>query len=271
MMAAVARGTHRLEDPPPWILDDPFALVLVGPAWRQIHRRLTSRFPERLLRQVRAGVALRSRYAEERLTTGAFEQYVMLGAGLDSFVWRHPELLDALRVFEVDHPASLDWKSRRVSELALPVHDHHVVVRVDFEKESLHDRLDAAAFDWTAPTIVSWLGVTPYLTADAIAATLETLASCASGSEVVFTYAPAHDVADDDWREFVRILTPIAAAGGEPLQPGWTPADVDVLVDRCGLRIADHPTHDELIQRYFADRSDGLTPWAACLVTATVP
>ncbi len=271
MMAAVARGTHRLEDARPWILDDPFALVLVGPSWREIADRLTQRFPPRLVRQARAGVALRSRYAEQRLTESTCGQYVMLGAGLDSFAWRHPEVVGQLRVFEVDHPASLAWKEQRVSELGLPIHRDHVFAATDLENESLRDGLEAAGFDWTMPTLVSWLGVTTYLTVDAITATLRVLASCAPGSEVVFTYSPADGVADDDWREFVAILAPVAAAAGEPLQPGWLPADIDSLIDSCGLRVADHPNHEELITRYFGDRADGLKPWGARVVTATVP
>jgi methyltransferase (TIGR00027 family) len=271
MMAAVTRGAHRFEDARPWILDDPFALMLVGPAWREIEERLRSRFPERVLRQARAGIALRSKYAEQRLTQGPFAQYVMLGAGLDSFAWRYPDLVGVLRVFEVDHPASQAWKYQRVIELGLPVHDSHVFAPVDFENESLREGLDAAGFDWARPTIFSWLGVTTYLTVDAIEATLRTLASCVTSSEVVFTYAPGADDADDDWREFVEILAPIAAAAGEPVQPGWSPADIDTLIGRCGLRLADHPNHEELISRYFADRTDGLKPFGARLVAATVP
>jgi methyltransferase (TIGR00027 family) len=271
MMTAVARGVHRLEDAPPWILDDPFALVLVGPAWRQIDERLRSRFPDRLMRQIRAGIALRSKYAEQRLMEGRFSQYVMLGAGLDSFAWRHPDLVGPLDLFEVDHPASQAWKHQRVIDLGLPVHDHHVFAPVDFENESLRQGLDMAGFDWTKPTMFSWLGVTVYLTAEAIEATLRTVASCATRSEVVFTYSPADDAADDDWREFVEIMTPIASAAGEPLRSGWSFSDIESLIDRCGLRVADHPNHEELIRRYFADRADALKPWRGCLVAAVVP
>src|SRR5215831_11505866 len=103
MFAAVARGEHRIEDARPWILDDPFALVLVGPVWEQIQAQLRAVFPERLARRTRAGVALRSRYAEDRLLRREFDQYVLLGAGLDSFGWRYPDLAGSLRVFEVDH------------------------------------------------------------------------------------------------------------------------------------------------------------------------
>ena len=115
-------------------------------------------------------------------------QYVMLGAGLDSFAWRRPDLLGQLRVFEVDHPASQAWKLQRVDDLGLPTHEHHVFVAVDFEVQSLRDGLDAAGFDWSQPTMFSWLGVIVYLTMDAVESTLRTVAECRSGSEVVFEY-----------------------------------------------------------------------------------
>ena len=186
---AVRRGLHRLEDPPPWILDDSFALVLVGPQWRDVAASIAAQYPERLVRLMRASLVVRSRYAEQRLTQGRFTQYVMLGAGLDSFAWRRPDLLGELRVFEVDHPASQAWKRQRVVELGLPTSENHIFAAVDFEVQSLRDGLDAVGFDCTQPTMFSWLGVTMYLTIDAVEATLRTIAACRSGSEGVFEYA----------------------------------------------------------------------------------
>ena len=110
MLAAVARGRLRLEEEPPWVLDDPFALILTGQAWRQIKELGDSLFPFEVQREVLAGIATRSRYAEDRLTQASFAQYVVLGAGLDSFGWRRPDLLRSLTVYEVDHPASQAWK-----------------------------------------------------------------------------------------------------------------------------------------------------------------
>jgi O-methyltransferase involved in polyketide biosynthesis len=98
MFAAMVRGQHRYEEAPPWVLDDPFGLVLVGAGWRQLHEMLAALLPAELRREIAAGVALRSRYAEDRLVDGGFTQYVLLGAGLDSFAWRRPDLLASVRV-----------------------------------------------------------------------------------------------------------------------------------------------------------------------------
>jgi methyltransferase (TIGR00027 family) len=270
IQAAVARGTHRLRDARPWILDDPFALMLVGPTWPEINDRMESLFPERLLRRARAGIALRSRFAEDRLSGGLARQYVMLGAGLDSFAWRRPDLLHSVRVFEVDHPASQAWKRERVGALGLPG-DDHAFVALDFETTSLRDGLDMAGFDWDQPTTFSWLGVTPYLTVDAIEETLRTVAVCASGTDVAFTYAPSEDCLDDDDRETLAILAPMTASSGESLLSFFSPHAVEALVARCGLRVDDHPDPDEVLRRYFAGRTDGLSPWGmARLVAATV-
>ena len=272
IQAAVARGTHRLWDTCPWILDDPFALMLVGPTWTEIAERLESLFSERLLRRARAGIALRSRFAEDRLSAGTARQYVSLGAGLDSFIWRRPDLVGSVHVFEVDHPASQAWKRERATALGLPTNDGPTFVALDFESTSLHDGLGAAGFDWDQPTTFSWLGVTGYLTVDAIEETLRTVAACRSGSEVVFTYTPSEDFLDHDDRETLAILAPMTASSSEPLQAFFSPHEVDALVARCGLRVDDHPGREELLDRYFAHRTDGLKPWGlARLVVATVP
>jgi methyltransferase (TIGR00027 family) len=271
-LAAVARGELRLQVEPPWVLDDPFALMLVGPVWEETNASLLSTFGIDICREAWAFHCLRSRYAEDRLTEGGFAQYVILGAGLDSFAWRRPDLLRSLRVFEVDHPATQAWKRQRVAALALPANAELVYAPVDFEKESLRHGLDRAGFDWTKPAMFSWLGVTHYLTADAIEATLRTIAGAAPGSEVSFDYRADDLVLDANGKAFWEAFGNIAAKSGEPLQDEWTFVDIETLIVRCGLRVADHPTRNESIQQYFSDRTDGLVPWTASgLVTASVP
>lgn len=120
---AVARGAHRSCDQPPWVLDDPFALQLAGPRWAESQSASEAAFPETALRQSRASVVARSRYAEDRLVSGGYRQYVILGAGLDSFAWRRADLIGWLRLFEVDHPASQAWKLDKIAELDLPIRD----------------------------------------------------------------------------------------------------------------------------------------------------
>ncbi len=202
MMAAVARGRHRFEDEPPWVLDDPLALIMVGPKWRDMAAASKSRLLGDIDRQARASVAVRSRYAEDRLTGDTFDQYVILGAGLDTFAWRRPDLIGPRRLFEVDHPASQEWKRARAEELALPVIADHVYAPIDFEVQSLHDGLQVAGFDWNTPTLFSWLGVVPYLTIDAVEATLRTVAGCRSGSQIAFEYGVPRSSMDDLGRQF---------------------------------------------------------------------
>jgi methyltransferase (TIGR00027 family) len=269
MIAAVGRALHRMTETPPWVLDDPFALVLVGPQWMDLRERMLSLFPGQVIREACAAVCARSRYSEDRLTAGAFRQYVILGAGLDSFAWRRPDRLRSLRVFEVDHPASQAWKLQRVQELALPLSDSQVFVPVDFDTDSLGDALRTAGLNWGRPTMFSWTGVASYLTAPVIESTLRTIAGAAPGSEVVFSYRADESVVDDAGREFVRIFSAMAAAAGEPLQPAWSAADIEQTITRSGLSVVEHPTRANLEGMYFAGRTDGLRPYTAeTLITA---
>ena len=272
IVAAVIRGQHRVCDDFPWVLDDPFALLFVGSAREQIEALLDSLFTEGQQRKMRTAVTTRSRYAEDRLVGGAFTQYVALGAGFDSLPWRRPDLLGRLTMFEVDHPASQAWKRERVEDLGLPKSPRHVFVPVDFEVESLRTGLDAAGFDWAEPTLFSWLGVVMYLTDEAVETTLRTIATCGAGSEVVFTYRAEDCVLDEVDRELVETLEPQAAQFGEPFQPGRSPRDIEALVTGCGLRMEALPTRAEIVERYLADRADGLVPWSAeALAVASVP
>ena len=271
MLAALARAMLRMEETPPWVLDDAFALLLIGPAWQDLRELASSLFPAPVLAETAAAVCTRSRYAEDRLAGGGFAQYVILGAGLDSFAWRRPDLLGSLKVFEVDHPASQAWKLERVKELALPLSDSQVFVPVDFEVEPLQDALGTAGFEWGQPALFSWTGVAPYLTASAIELTLRTIAGAAARSEVVFSYRAEDSVLDDAGKEFIRIYAPLAASLGEPVQRGWPVIEIERLISRCGLKVVDHPARADLQQRYFAGRADGLRPYnVETLVTARV-
>jgi methyltransferase (TIGR00027 family) len=255
---------------PPWIFDDPFALVLIGPGWADMAARSMAGAPERLVSQGRAMVAARSRYAEDRLPPSGFTQYVILGAGLDSFAWRRPDLVGPMRVFEVDHPSAQAWKRQRIKELGLPTSEHHVFVPVDFETGTLADALDLAGFDWSRGTLWSWVGTTMYLSRDAVESTLGTLGKCGPRSEVAMSYNLASDFLDDDGRAFLESL---ARRGGERglLRSSFAPDEMEALIGRCGLTVVDHPTADDLYDRYFAGREDGLRPFSLeRLITARV-
>jgi methyltransferase (TIGR00027 family) len=245
---AVARGAHRSCDQPPWVLDDPFALQLAGPRWAEIQSASEAAFPETALRQSRASVVARSRYAEDRLVSGGYRQYVILGAGLDSFAWRRADLIGWLRLFEVDHPASQDG---------------HVFAPVDFETTPLCDGLTRAGLDWSQPAFFSWLGVIIYLTPEAITATLNTVSGCGTGSEIVLSYDAPDAFLDDTAREMVKIEARQVAATGEPYTTRMSPAQAETLIESAGLEVIEHLAPQALYDRYFAERSDGLRPSTA--------
>lgn len=260
---AVARSAHRSCDQPPWVLDDPFALQLAGPRWAEIQSASEAAFPETALRQSRASVVARSRYAEDRLVSGGYRQYVILGAGLDSFAWRRADLIGWLRLFEVDHPASQAWKLGRIAELDLPVRDGHVFAPVDFETTPLWEGLPRAGLDWSQPAFFSWLGVIIYLTPEAITATLNTVSGCGTGSEIVLSYDAPDAFLDDTAREMVQIEARQVAATGEPYTTRMSPAQAETLIESAGLEVVEHLAPQALYDRYFAQRSDGLRPSTA--------
>jgi methyltransferase (TIGR00027 family) len=243
------------------VLDDPFALLLVGPQWREIETLLDAAFREPVRRQAVASMVVRSRYAEDRLDRQ--NQYVMLGAGLDSFVWRRPDVARAVKVFEIDQPSTQGWKQERLAALGLPTDDGPTFVAADFEVETLREVLDAAGFDWSRPALLSWLGVAMYLTVDAVASVLETVAAAAPGSEIVFTYAVDPSLLDELGSEFRTTIEQLAAGAGEPIRTSLSPEQAEDLVHRCGLEVVDHPSRDDLVDRYFSGRVDALQPYTA--------
>jgi methyltransferase (TIGR00027 family) len=262
MMAAVGRGLHRQWHAPPWVLDDAYALPLVGPTWPEYLALFDSLVPRHLIEPVIAFLVARSRYAEDRLEAGGFSQYVLLGAGLDSLAWRRPDLLRQVKVFEVDHPSTQAWKRERAAAIGLPENDGHVFAPVDFETEELRDALDRAGFDWSRRTLFSWLGVVMYLTRDAIAATLRTLAGAAPGSGTVLTYRPAPEYLDADSLTILDSITPTLAQLGEPFLDAFAPAEFEALVRDCGHIVDENLAREDLAARYFGDRKDGLHPYS---------
>lgn len=270
---ATQRGLHRLEDAAPWILDDPLALALVGPAWQAIHQRISRSPDQQVIRRARAFVVCRARYAEDRVDTGRFSQYVVLGAGLDSFAYRRPDLLRAgLRLFEVDHPASQTWKRQRAEQLALPTTENHIFVPVDFEHDDVASRLATAGFEASQCTIFSWLGVSMYLNVPAVEMTLRFVSGCAPGSEIAWTYWPSGEEVDADSLRWRDAISERQAADGEPIL--WTPKadEVEELCMRCGLEVVDHPDAVTLSSRYTNERIDHLAPSSAeRIITARVP
>ena len=256
---ALWRATHVQVDAPPHVLEDEIGLRLAAPddGWRRrgdMDPVRTSRF--------RAGIVARSRFAEDVVAEQAgrgVAQYVILGAGLDTFAQRQPEFASRLRVFEVDRPGPQTWKRERLTELGYGIPAWLRLVPVDFEAgDSWWERLQAAGFDLAQPAVVASLGVSMYLTRDANAATLRQLASLAPGSTLVMTFAPPLDLLDDEDRAGRLVTEKGARASGAPWLSFFAPSEIVALARDAGFKDARHVSAAMLNQRYFAGRTDGL-------------
>jgi methyltransferase (TIGR00027 family) len=208
------------------VFSDPLALAILGiDADEAI--ALAKEQPER--RPLRLFIAMRSRFAEDsarRAIDEGVRQILVLGAGLDTFAYRLPPV-EGLRMFELDHPATQGDKRRRLAAAAIAEPAHVVYVAHDFERGSMTGPLEAAGFDANERTFVLWLGVTPYLTDDAVYATLGELARLPGGAEVVFDYAnPPETTADDEASAAMRALAERVAAIGEPLRCFFNSAEL---------------------------------------------
>jgi len=256
---ALWRAMHVQVDPSPHVLEDELGLRLADPGdgWRQrgdMDAHGTSRF--------RAGVVARARFVEDLVVEQAgrgVAQYVILGAGLDTFAQRRPAIAARLRVFEVDRPAPQAWKRQRLIELGFDIPDWLRLVPVDFEAGgSWWQRLAAAGFDPGQPAVVASTGVSMYLTRDANAATLRQLASLAPGSTVVMTFLLPIELLDAEDRPGLQMATHGARAAGTPFISFFAPPDMLALAREAGFRAAQSVSAATLNERYFAAREDGL-------------
>ena len=220
-----------------------------------------------VLAGARGQATCRSRYAEDSLAAAisgsGIAQYLILGAGLDSFAYRSP-LSGQVRVFEVDHPATQDFKLRRLSAAGLAVPGNVVFVPVDLDDGrpdgSLAGRLARSGFDVTRPAFVSWLGVTVYLTEAAIGQTFAELGGFAPGSQVIADYMlPAH-LRDDDGSTYVDLVAPVAAERGEPWLTFLSPEQMSALLAEHGLTPLRHLAQGDVGDAATWQRSDSLHP-----------
>jgi methyltransferase (TIGR00027 family) len=223
----------------------------------------------------RAGFVLRSRFAEEELARAVargVRQYVILGAGLDTFPYRQPAFARDLRIFEVDHPATQAWKQDTLAVAGIAIPSNLNWAPVDFERETLVDALMAAGFDATPPSFFSWLGVVPYLTLPAIDATLRSIASLPHPTTVVFNFQiPLEDAEESDELTFIRLAGQRNAAGGEPWLTRLRPAELQSRLHQLGFAQVFHLTPEEADARYFAGREDGMYAGRVSqLISATV-
>ena len=257
--AAMHRAAHQLVDQPP-VFADPLALRIIGEG---AATELREGRDVRAMTQstgLRAFIATRSRFTEDCLSEAmarGVRQYVLLGAGLDTFAYRAPR--EGLHVYEVDHPATQSWKRQRLADVSIAAPDWVTYAPVDFERETLRDGLARAGFDFAKPAVFAWLGVTPYLTRDAVMSTLAFVASLAKGSEVAFDYAEPTESHDAQQREHFEAMATRVAASGEPFRSFFEPRSLARNVKAIGFSFVEDLDAAALNARYFHGRADGLS------------
>jgi len=251
---AMRRAAHQILDQP-CVLNDPIAVPLLGAGFavdrqREMHPAA---------RAFRLFMAARSRYVEDQLAAAVAQgvtQYVVLGAGLDTFAYRNP--FPSLRVFEVDFPATQEWKRTRLEDAAIVLPASLTFVPLDFEHKTLAAGLAEAGFDARKAAFFGWLGVAPYLTLEAFQATLGAIAQLPAGTAVGFDYALAPESLSPAGRAAFEGLAGRVAAAGEPFQLFFTPHTMEAELRRAGFHRFEQLDSDRLNELYFKDRADGL-------------
>lgn len=280
MMTAFCRGYHALYDDPK-IFDDSLAHRIIPEEVRAgleqyIVAALKSANPEFFAslpdRAAAVGWVIRNnfptplflsraRYTEDTLETAVkqgVKQYVILGAGMDTFAFRRKELMEQLQVFEIDHPATQVFKRSRLAELGwdLPVQLHFIPA--DFNQESLTEALQRSDYDPQARTFFSWLGVTMYLTRDTVLATLRTITDISpTGSTVIFDYFDPDAFDPEKAAPRVQGMMRQVQKLGEPMKAGFVPSTLDADLHLVGLRLQEQLSPSDIQERYFKGRTDG--------------
>ncbi len=257
---AALRAAHQLLDEP-LILSDPIALPLLGASAQAALRNDPFVLNDPISRGVRAAMVARSRFVEDELSrcvAAGVRQYVLLGAGLDTFAYRNPFPESQLRVFEVDHPGTQHWKQQLLAEAGIRAPSALSFVPLGFERDDLGEVLARAGFRTDEPVCVSWMGVTTYLTSDAVLRMLRTMAGFAAGSCVCFDYRVPAAMLDPIERVVEDVVERKAAAAGEPWLSTFDPAQLQAQLLEAGFTSAGSTTPEDLNACYFARRKDGL-------------
>jgi len=258
---ALWRALHVQVDAPPHVLEDEVGLRLLDldDSWRarrDMEPLGTSR--------ARASIVARARFIEDLVEEQAAQgvsQYVILGAGLDTFAQRRPEIASRLRVFEIDEPATQAWKRQRLIDLGYGIPEWLQLLPVDFEADnSWWEQLTRAGFDAKKPAIVASTGVAMYLTKEANAATLRQLAMLAPGSALAMSFMLPIDLIEPEEQPGRRATENATRAAGTPFISFFKPLEMLALAHETGFKQAQHVSTDDLTQRYFASRPDGLRP-----------
>ncbi|ADG87211.1 class I SAM-dependent methyltransferase [Thermobispora bispora] len=259
LMAAAARAAHLIVDEEPHIFRDTLAYRLLGERAETLVGFHRAHGTEPVLAGARTAAVTRSRYTEDRLTEAigrGIGQYVILGAGLDSFAYRSP-YAGKIRVFEVDHPDTQGWKRALLTASGIPTPPSLRFVPADLEEQ--FDRLAYGGLDPSRPAFVSWLGVTMYLTRGAVERTLAWLGRLAPGTELVVEYLLPEALWDAAGREYAEHVRAAAAGFGEPWVTFFAPEEMSALLERHGFEVIEQARQREAIDAALWHRSDSLS------------
>lgn len=257
---ALWRALHVQIDPAPHIIEDEvgFKLIAPGGEWRErpdMHPDFTKR--------LRASIVARARFIEDiaiEQSEQGIDQYVILGAGLDTFAQRRPEIASKLQVFEIDQPDTQTWKRQRLIELGFGTPEWLHFVSVDFETSSWWEQLITAGFDTNKPAVVACTGVTLYLTEDAILTTLRRMATLAPGSKLAIAFYLPMSLLDEEDRFLQQIAEKGAAAAGTPFVSFFSPDEILNLARETGLKNIKTISSKDLTKLYFTGRTDNFYP-----------
>lgn len=257
---ALWRALHVQMDLPPHIIEDEIGFKLIDPTpeWRQ-RPDMDLQFTKR----VRCSIAARARFIEDLVIEQSklgHLQYVILGAGLDTFAQRNPEIASQLQLFEIDQPETQIWKQQRLTELGYGIPDWLHFVPVDFEVSSWWEQLINAGFDIGKPAVVACTGVSMYLTREAVMDTLRQMSTMTAGSKLAMTFLVPAEMVDEEDKVLQQISEKGARAAGNPFISYFTPAEMLDLAREAGFKNCETVSSYDLANRYFVGRNDGLAP-----------
>ncbi len=259
--AAMIRALHPLLDEPPLVFEDPLAGRLIGPDTRAQMSAEAATFRAEGMLLIRSMMMMRSRFAEDaldRALAAGTRQYVILGAGLDSFAWRQPAAAAAATIYEVDHPDTQRWKRARLAEAALTIPRNLRFVPVDFTRQDPGAGLAAAGFDRRAPAFFTWVGVSYYLPRASFGETLGFVATQAPPSEVVFDFALLGAVLPQRFAALNEEVFGFMRDAGEPWQLRFTPEELMAEMRSLGFSEIEYLSPQAANERYLRGRRDGL-------------
>jgi len=272
--ATAVRAAHHLHEQGA-VFDDPYAINLTSIGWRFIakNKRVYHFIAKKLLkvlRPVHGQVLARSRFTEDRLMdaiSAGITQYVILGAGFDSFALRRQDLSSSLKIFELDHPHTQQLKQNRLKALRITPPDTLTYLPIDFEQEHISQILKQSAFDHTQPTFFSWLGTVPYLTQEVVFETLNNLAhSQASGSELIFDYANTKITSED--QPAVDKLMKFTQRRGEPLITQFDASKINPKLNQLRFDVLENVSQAEWRLHYYNNpQTADLRPLSAAYIT----